>query len=510
LTRKEASYRCSSCGTLHLSWQGQCRHCGRWNTIEKDTEGGQRGVNPFGVDMHALAKKAKTSASDVLSVLDGGSNVKSASVASPVDGRRVFRYETLIKEFDRVCGGGLVVGSALLLGGAPGIGKSTLMLQLAYALSQQEHHVAYISGEETEEQVAQRARRMGLTPSEHVRFAYHHEVEDIVQSLYAYEGVRVVIIDSIQAVAVGALESVAGSVAQIRASTATLIEFARRTNIILLLVGHITKEGTLAGPKLLEHMVDTVLYFEHDMGERLRLLRAIKNRYGATNEVGLFEMDEKGLQELPNPSSFFLSDHREAHSGSAVFATQEGRRCFLLEMQALVSKTSFGLPRRSALGYDSARLSMVLAVLEARCGVSFASYDVYVNVVGGMKVRDAGADLAVAVSLFSALMDDVLPVHAVFCGEIGLSGEIRFVPHLDSCVKEAQHLGFREVYTAQSPHRESRQERESVTGQSLTIYSLSHVRNVLESLCVFWGTDYLATQGGADKRERGCQGEQHP
>lgn len=345
-----------------------------------------------------------------------------------------------IGEFDRVLGGGLVPGSATLVGGDPGIGKSTLLLQVVCRLAAR-HRVAYVSGEEAVDQVRLRALRLGLADVS-CSLASATSVRDIVSTIDGPDAPDVLIIDSIQTMFVDTIDSAPGTVAQVRTSAQELIRIAKKRHIALILVGHVTKEGTIAGPRVLEHMVDTVLYLEGDRGHQFRVLRGVKNRFGPTDEIGVFEMTETGLAEVANPSALFLADRRGDVSGAAVFAGLEGTRPVLVEIQALVATTAYGTPRRAVIGWDTGRLAMVLAVLEARCGVAFANYDVYLNVAGGFRVAEPAADLAVAAALLSALSAEPVPSECVVFGEIGLSGEVRRVSQPELRLKEAVKLGF--------------------------------------------------------------------
>ncbi len=422
---------CQTCGAVHRKWSGKCDECGAWNSIVEEAVG------------EALPK----------SVAGGGRKIDFVALSgSPTDEKR---FVSGIGEFDRVAGGGLVPGSATLVGGDPGIGKSTLLLQVAAALSQQGSCV-YVSGEEAVDQVRMRARRMGLAEAP-VQLAAATAVRDIVASLDLPDAPLAAVIDSIQTMFVDTLDSAPGTVAQVRAAAQELIRVAKRRGTALMLVGHVTKEGTIAGPRVLEHMVDTVLYFEGERGHHFRILRAVKNRFGPTDEIGVFEMTDRGLVEVSNPSALFLGDREgNAVSGAAVFAGMEGTRPLLVEIQALVAPTAFGTPRRAVIGWDAARLHMVLAVLEARCGVPLAGRDVYLNVAGGLKVQEPAADLAVAAALLSSLNDCPVPGQTVIFGEIGLSGEVRPVSQMESRLKEAAKLGFG---AAVMPRRRQRGER---------------------------------------------------
>ncbi len=407
---------CQTCGAVHRRWSGKCDDCGAWNSIVEEAVA------------EALPK----------SVAGGGRKIDFVALSGASSGER--RFVSGIGEFDRVAGGGLVPGSATLVGGDPGIGKSTLLLQVTAALAQQ-GPVAYVSGEEAVDQVRMRARRMGLAEAP-VQLAAATAVRDIVASLDLPDAPLAAVIDSIQTMFVDTLDSAPGTVAQVRAAAQELIRVAKRRGTALLLVGHVTKEGTIAGPRVLEHMVDTVLYFEGERGHHFRILRAVKNRFGPTDEIGVFEMTDRGLVEVSNPSALFLGERENAVSGAAVFAGMEGTRPLLVEIQALVAPTAFGTPRRAVIGWDAARLHMVLAVLEARCGMPLAGRDVYLNVAGGLKVQEPAADLAVAAALLSSLNDCPVPGQTVIFGEIGLSGEVRPVSQMESRLKEAAKLGF--------------------------------------------------------------------
>jgi len=398
-------------------WAGRCDGCGEWNTL--------------------IEEAAPDSAPKGLGVGKGRRlefvGLSGASEPAP-------RRMTGIAEFDRVCGGGLVPGSAVLIGGDPGIGKSTLLLQAVGRLAQ-DWRCAYVSGEEAVDQVRLRAQRLGCA-SAPVDLASATNVRDIVATLDGGDCPGVIVIDSIQTMYVDTLDSAPGTVAQVRASAQELIRVAKRRGVVLLLVGHVTKEGMIAGPRVLEHMVDTVLYFEGERGHQFRILRAVKNRFGPTDEIGVFEMGDAGLSEVSNPSALFLAERRGDVSGAAVFAGMEGTRPVLVEVQALVAPSPLGTPRRAVVGWDSARLAMVLAVLEARCGVQIGANDVYLNVAGGLKVTEPAADLAVAAALVSSLTGEPVPPDAVVFGEIGLSGEVRAVSQTDTRLKEAAKLGF--------------------------------------------------------------------
>lgn len=409
---------CQDCGTWHPKWGGKCDGCGAWNRL---------------VEEQVAASKKST-------VKVRG--VEFVDLDTPQE--NYHRYTTQLSEFDRVCGGGLVPGSVLLVGGDPGIGKSTLLLQVVAAMS---HHYpcVYVSGEEAPAQVAMRAKRLNVTqqPSTFLKFASTTNVQEILQGLGALEKApALVIIDSIQTMAHENIDSSPGTVSQVRACTHDFVTFAKKTGTVVVLVGHVTKEGVIAGPRVLEHMVDTVLYFEGERTYQYRILRSVKNRFGATDEIGVFEMTDGGLKEVSNPSALFLTDHKAAVSGSAIFAGIEGTRPILTEIQALVAPSYLAAPRRTTVGWDTGRLSMILAVLESRCGLIFGNKDVYLNVAGGLKITEPSADLAVAAALVSALRNVAVPKQTVFFGEIGLAGEVRAVNHADLRLKEAAKLGF--------------------------------------------------------------------
>lgn len=419
---------CTACQAVYPKWNGRCEACGEWNTLEEDTasEGPRRtGASP------ARAGRLVTMR------LDGK--------ATPPA-----RIDTGMAELNRVLGDGLVPGSVVLVGGDPGIGKSTLMLQTTCALARCGHDVLYVSGEEAIDQIRLRARRLELdgTPEalESLELAASINVADIVASLEEKRSRNVVVIDSIQTMWLEGIESAPGSVSQVRACAFELIRLAKTLGFALVLIGHVTKEGALAGPRVLEHMVDAVLYFEGDRGHQFRILRAAKNRFGATDEIGVFAMTDTGLREVPNPSALFLAERRGNIAGSAVFAGLEGTRPVLLEIQVLLSaKSGDGAARRAVLGWDNARLSMILAVLEARCGLKLASMDVHLNVTGGLRVSEPAADLAVAAALISAATGQPTDPNAAYFGEIGLSGEIRQVPQTGLRLKEMAKLGFRQA-----------------------------------------------------------------
>ncbi|MFP6707562.1 MAG: DNA repair protein RadA, partial [Alphaproteobacteria bacterium] len=384
-----------------------------------------------------------------------------------------------LSEFDRVCGGGLVPGSAILIGGDPGIGKSTILLQVVARLAKQGIKCAYISGEEAPVQVRMRAHRLGLEEAP-LDLAAATSVRDIVATMDGDGAPHVVVIDSIQTMYVDTVEAAPGTVSQVRASAQELIRAAKRRDICLLLVGHVTKDGQIAGPRVLEHMVDSVLYFEGERGHQFRILRAVKNRFGPTDEIGVFEMSEGGLMEVTNPSALFLANRGggEDISGSAVFAGLEGSRPVLVEIQALVAPSPPGSPRRTVVGWDGNRLAMVLAVLDARCGLGLAGHDVFLNVAGGLRIGEPAADLAVAAALVSSMMEMPVPVEAVLFGEISLSGEVRGVAQADLRLKEAAKLGFTKAMTP--PTRSVRAGQKGGGKSNLRISEISRLPELLE------------------------------
>ena len=420
MAKAAARYVCQSCGASFPRWSGRCDSCGEWNTIVEE----------------AAAEAAPKG-------LSAGRGRKIDLQPLACESAPALRRGSGIAEFDRVVGGGLVKGSALLIGGVPGIGKSTLVLQVAAALGRFARAPGniYISGEEAIEQVRLRAGRLGLLQAP-ISLAAATSIRDIAATLDGASAPELVIIDSIQTMYLDNLDSAPGTVAQVRASAAELIRLAKRRGFSLLLVGHVTKEGMIAGPRVLEHMVDTVLYFEGERGHQFRILRAVKNRFGPANEIGVFEMTDAGLVEVPNPSALFLADRHSEVSGATVFAGMEGSRPLLVEIQALLAPAPPGSPRRAVVGWDSGRLAMVLAVLETRCGLALGAYDVYLNVAGGLRVGEPAADLAVAAALLSSRLARPMPAGTVVFGEIGLGGEVRPVSQIDQRLKEAEKLGF--------------------------------------------------------------------
>ncbi|MEM9709131.1 MAG: DNA repair protein RadA [Pseudomonadota bacterium] len=416
---KDASFSCSECGAVYSKWSGRCDACGAWNAITENA--------PLSQGPGKAALGAKRGAKIALGPLSGPET-------------HLVRTASGIAELDRVLGGGLVPGSAILVGGDPGIGKSTLLLQAAARFGAAGLKTAYISGEEATAQVRMRAERLGLAEAP-VALAAATGLRDILTTLEA-EAPGLIVIDSIQTMWLDTIESAPGSVAQVRGAAHELVRFAKSKGSAVILVGHVTKEGQIAGPRVVEHMVDTVLYFEGERGHQFRILRAVKNRFGPADEIGVFEMTGQGLDEVANPSALFLGERDSPAPGSVVFAGIEGSRPLLSEIQALVAPAPAGQARRSVVGWDGSRLAMILAVLEARCGIPFAGLDVYLNVAGGLRIQEPGADLAVAAALLSAREDAALPKATVIFGEISLSGALRPVGQAETRLKEAAKLGF--------------------------------------------------------------------
>ncbi len=418
MAKSSPQFVCTNCGATHKKWAGRCDACGAWNSIQEEvplSTGPGKGLG--GAKGRAMAL----------------SDLTTEEAPPP-------RQSSGIAELDRVLGGGLVPASATLVGGDPGIGKSTLLLQAAASFARGGLSVIYVSGEEATAQVRMRAARLGLTDAA-VHLAAETNLRDILTTLDT-ERPDLVIIDSVQTMWLDTVESAPGSVSQVRAAAHELVTFAKRRGVAVMLVGHVTKDGQIAGPRVVEHMVDTVLYFEGERGHQFRILRSVKNRFGPADEIGVFEMTGAGLSEVANPSALFLSDRDTPAPGSVVFAGIEGTRPVLVEIQALVAPSSLSQPRRAVVGWDGGRLSMILAVLEARVGISFQGLDVYLNIAGGIRISEPAADLAVAAALLSAREDAAIPPHCVVFGELSLSGALRPVAQAENRLKEARKLGF--------------------------------------------------------------------
>ena len=449
MAKLKSRYTCQSCGSVSSRWQGQCPDCSEWNTLVQEAAE----VSSIFAAKHNLQ--------------GGGRSIQLVGLDSPV--ALPERLPSGIAEFDRAVGGGIVPGSAMLVGGDPGIGKSTLLLQACARIAEAGRAVVYVSGEESAEQVRLRAVRLGLGKAP-VRLAAATSVRDILTTLGSDEPPALLVIDSIQTMHSDLIEGAPGTVSQVRASAQELVRFAKERGTALILVGHVTKDGSIAGPRVLEHMVDAVLGFEGERSHQYRILRAVKNRFGGTDEIGVFAMEGAGLAEVPNPSALFLTRRDDPVSGTAIFPALEGTRPVLVEIQALTVRLASGAtPRRSAVGWDSGRLAMLLAVLEARCGMSFASAEGYLNVAGGYKLQDPAADLAVAAALVSSFTERPIPAEAVVLGEVALSGEIRAVAHTPLRLKEAAKLGFEEAWVPGG-----------VEGQGIKVARFGQLRQLVE------------------------------
>ena len=450
MAKQRLQYQCNDCGSVQSKWAGQCSDCGGWNTLQESS------VTPSA----KIARFASYAGQATVHKMQDVELIEEA------------RTRTGIDELDRVLGGGLVHGSVTLIGGDPGIGKSTLLTQTIAAVSDTLPGL-YVTGEESLQQVTMRARRLELN-EQGLKLLSETCVERIIAEVQR-EKPKLVIIDSIQTIFTENLQSAPGSVSQVRESAAQLVRFAKQTGTALFLVGHVTKEGTLAGPRVLEHMVDTVLYFEGDPGERYRLIRAVKNRFGAVNELGVFAMTDKGLKPVSNPSAIFLSRHEKPVPGSVITVTREGSRPILIEVQALVDESHLANPRRVTLGLDHNRLSMLLAVIHRHAGVAMSDQDVFVNVVGGVRVTETGADTATMLAALSSFRDRPLPTGLITFGEIGLAGEIRPVPNGQERLKEAAKLGFKHAVI---PSANMPKNAKSIAGMQLT--AVSRVNELLD------------------------------
>ncbi|MGJ0510091.1 MAG: DNA repair protein RadA [Methylocystis sp.] len=437
MAKARSYFVCQNCGAIAPRWQGRCESCGDWNTIVEESDSGP------------VASRATRGRAFELEGLAGSDK--------PAE-----RIVTGIGEFDRVTGGGFVPGSVLLLGGEPGIGKSTLLIQACAALARRGARVIYISGEEAVAQVRLRASRLDLADAP-VELASATQVEDILATCVTGRRAALIIIDSIQTMHTEVAPSAPGTVTQVRASAQALLRHAKTSGSSIILVGHVTKDGQVAGPRVVEHMVDAVLSFEGDAAHHFRMLRASKNRFGATGEIGVFEMTGLGLAEVANPSAIFLAGRDATAPGAAVFAGMEGQRPMLIEIQALVAPTSLGTPRRAVVGFDQNRLSMILAVLEAHGGLKLGMHDVYLNVAGGLRADEPAGDLAAAAALVSSLTGAVLPADQAFFGEIGLSGAIRPVIHAGMRLREAAKLGFHQAVLAQGQQINEDERRSGLT-----------------------------------------------
>jgi DNA repair protein RadA/Sms len=462
MANKKTAYCCQSCGSIQFKWSGKCPDCGEWNSlVEEFGEGG-------GSHFTRILDDPKSKKSD---------SKKVELVQLTGEAQNFPRVKTNIGELDRVLGGGLVQGSVVLIGGDPGIGKSTLLLQTAECLAADKNQVIYISGEESIDQIRLRAKRMNVQ-QDSIQLAATTNVSEIINSIKTKKQPTVVIIDSIQTMFLDELSSAPGSVSQVRAAAGELTIFAKKNNITLLIVSHVTKDGQIAGPKVLEHMVDTVLYFEGEKDLHFRILRSIKNRFGAANEIGVFEMNEIGLSEVSNPSELFLTSYDRETSGSIVFAGVEGTRPILVEIQALVSPSFIPTPRRAVVGWDTNRLAMVIAVLSSRFGLNLFDKEVYLNIVGGLKIEETAADLAVACALISAARDIALPSQTIAIGEVGLSGEVRMVSNLEGRLKEAAKLGFKNCLIPKANEKNKNFAALKKSLPEMNLQMIGHVRDL--------------------------------
>ena len=458
MAKRGPSFACQECGAVYNRWKGKCEACGGWNTIVEETGS----ASPMAGPVATRPSRAKGR----IFPLEGLSG----------ESKEAPRIPSGIAELDRVTGGGFVHGSVILLGGDPGIGKSTLLMQASAALALSGRRVAYISGEEAVAQVRLRAERLGLCGAP-VELASETNVEDIIATLGQGRPPALAIIDSIQTMWTETVESAPGTVTQVRGSAQALIRFAKTTGTAVILVGHVTKDGQIAGPRVVEHMVDAVVSFEGDTGHHFRIMRAVKNRFGPTDEIGVFEMSDQGLREVSNPSELFLSGRDTATAGTAVFAGMEGTRPLLVEIQALVAPSSLGTPRRAVVGWDQNRLSMVLAVLEAHGGLKLGMHDVYLNVAGGLRITEPAADLAAAAALVSSLSGNPLPPDAVYFGELGLSGAIRPVAQEQARLKEAAKLGFSSAVAPAARLEKAKNER-----LPLATSSIGHIADLVAGI----------------------------
>jgi DNA repair protein RadA/Sms len=463
MARAQARFVCQECGAVHAKWVGRCESCGAWNSLVEEAP---REAVPKGLGGGKSGAGGKPRPIDIVGL--------TGATAMPP------RRTSGIAEFDRVCGGGLVAGSALLVGGDPGIGKSTLLLQVVAALAARSAKAGetlgclYISGEEAIDQVRMRAERLAVSGAP-VELATATSIRDIAATLDREDRPQIVVIDSIQTMYLDTLDSAPGTVSQVRGAAQELIRLAKRRGFTVILVGHVTKEGVIAGPRVLEHMVDTVLYFEGERGHQFRILRAVKNRFGPTDEIGVFEMTDAGLTEVPNPSALFLAERSQDVSGAAIFAGMEGTRPVLVEIQALVAPSPPGTPRRAVVGWDGNRLAMIMAVLDARCGLAIGANDIYLNVAGGLRIGEPAADLAVAAALVSALTEQPVPSECVVFGEIGLSGEVRAVSQSDARLKEAGKLGFTSALIPPRRGKGGKAPREG----AIAVTEIAHLRDLV-------------------------------
>ena len=450
-TKLKTTFVCSECGVSSPKWQGQCSHCGKWNCLIEEI-----------VSTPSHFNKTKTIK-------------QKPTVLNQPFHKSTTRTSTGIKELDRVLGGGLVSGSYILLGGAPGIGKSTLLLQMAQGLSQQKLKVFYVSAEESLEQTSLRAKRLNLKNQNNIFILNETSLENIFHHIENIKP-KVLIVDSIQAVQISDLSSAPGTISQVRECAGQLMNFAKNTNTTVFIIGHITKDGQLAGPRLLEHTVDTVLSFDGDPHYQFRLLRALKNRFGAVNEIGVFQMSSKGLEEVSNPSEFFLEEKKEDLIGSVVFTAMEGSRPLLCEIQALCVRSYLSIPRRTAIGLDTNRLHKISAVLDRYVNMRLSQYDVFLNLAGGLKITEPAADLAIAKALISSKKQEPVDKFSCFFGEIDLTGKIRTCTFSENRIKEAQRLGFKNIYL---PEGNKKHLREDKITKNLQLHWVQSIKDLL-------------------------------
>jgi len=424
MSKTKTIYICQECSATFSKWQGKCSECGSWNSL---------------IENETVSNKSLSKSSFFIS-----SKKERPQKIQDISFKSEDRILTDMNEFNRVLGGGIVPGSIVLLGGDPGIGKSTILLQISYFLSLKGKKVLYVTAEESINQVKLRALRMGIKSSDNLFIMSESDINYINQNIIDIKP-DLCIIDSIQAIYDNTIDSVPGSVTQIKNNTQILMKTSKENNISIFIIGHVTKEGVIAGPKIMEHMVDTVLYFEGEKYKSYRIIRAVKNRFGATNEVGIFEMEEKGINEVNNPSKLFLSEYSGNSSGSCIIVSMEGTRPILLEVQALAYPTYTNMPRRSSIGYEYNRLNQIIAILEKRIGINLSKSDVFVNIVGGLKINEPSADLGVAISIISSVRDIIIPQDTVAIGELGLGGELRSVSNIEQRLKEVNKLGFKKA-----------------------------------------------------------------
>ncbi len=453
MAKTPSQFVCNSCGTITARWAGKCDACQAWNTIEEKQN----------TTVALNNKGAKR---------QGGRRLSFERLSDKNPAQH--RFSTHINEFDRVCGGGLVHGMVALIGGDPGIGKSTLLLQISASLSAAVP-TAYVSGEESIDQIRLRAVRLGVSKTP-VHMAASTNMNDILATLESPNAPKVIIVDSIQTMYLDAIDSAPGTVAQVRACAGELVRVAKQHGTCVFIVGHVTKDGAIAGPRVLEHMVDTVLYFEGERTHQYRILRSVKNRFGANDEIGVFDMTASGLMEVPDPSAIFLSTLNDQASGSAVFAGVEGTRPMLVEIQALVNPTPYAAPKRSVVGWDSNRLAMILAVLENCAALPLSGYDVYLNVAGGLKITEPACDMACMAAVISAHLQKPLPVHSIFFGEVGLTGDIRTVTQTETRIKESVKLGFKQGFCPKN-------QQKMPTQPHINIHKISSVQNLYNTIC---------------------------